>query len=238
MADALNYISVDDLSAEIQKHCDHEMLPSLLAELRGKQLDLKEFCKRVRMVIGASVLAAAAAFARLAEGGRLQSPACARLACGGCRLVGGRLARNGRHQVAHPRASVQPTRDLPGELARSRPHLGRTSRDLGRISPAISPASQLHLDRTSRPLRRDLAAISDGRLRQDEGLPPACRGAHEELQLLKPSGRASPELARSRPISATLPTLPSPEPSRALSAAYPPQAARATAPIAQSGSRW
>ena len=37
MADALNYISVDDLSAEIQKHCDHEMLPSLLAELRGKQ---------------------------------------------------------------------------------------------------------------------------------------------------------------------------------------------------------
>ena len=38
MADALNYISVDDLSAEIQKHCDHEMLPSLLAELRGKQV--------------------------------------------------------------------------------------------------------------------------------------------------------------------------------------------------------
>ena len=54
----LNYISVDDLSSEIQKHHDSDLLRTLLADLRAKRVDLKEFCKRVRMLIGANVLVA------------------------------------------------------------------------------------------------------------------------------------------------------------------------------------
>ena len=49
MADALNYITVDDLAIEIQKHHhDSEVLRRLLADLRAKRVDLKEFCMRVR----------------------------------------------------------------------------------------------------------------------------------------------------------------------------------------------
>ena len=58
MTDALNFITVDDLAIEIQKHHDSDLLRSLLAELREKRVDLKEFCKRVRMLIGAPVLVA------------------------------------------------------------------------------------------------------------------------------------------------------------------------------------
>ena len=54
----LNFISVDDLSSEIQKHHDSDLLRQLLADLRAKRVDLKEFCKRVRMLIGANVLVA------------------------------------------------------------------------------------------------------------------------------------------------------------------------------------
>ena len=54
----LNFISVDDLASEIQKHHDSDLLRSLLADLRAKRVDLKEFCKRVRMLIGANVLVA------------------------------------------------------------------------------------------------------------------------------------------------------------------------------------
>ena len=58
MADALNFITVDDLAIEIQKHHDSDLLRTLLTDLRAKQVDLKEFCKRVRMLIGAPVLVA------------------------------------------------------------------------------------------------------------------------------------------------------------------------------------
>jgi len=56
MADPMNFVTVDELSVEIQKHTDSEILPELLALLRAKDIDLREFCKRVRMVLGAEVL--------------------------------------------------------------------------------------------------------------------------------------------------------------------------------------
>ena len=85
MTDVLSFITVDDLAVEIQKHHDSELLRSLplpltptpyprpltptpnlnpnllrglLGDLREKRVDLKEFCKRVRMLIGAPVLVA------------------------------------------------------------------------------------------------------------------------------------------------------------------------------------
>ena len=49
MADALNYITVDDLAIEIQKHrYDSALMSVLVADLRAKRVDLKEFFKRVR----------------------------------------------------------------------------------------------------------------------------------------------------------------------------------------------
>ena len=55
-ADPMNFVTVDELSVEIQKHTNSHILPGLLAQLRSKQIDLREFCKRVRMVLGAEVL--------------------------------------------------------------------------------------------------------------------------------------------------------------------------------------
>ena len=56
---ALNSIAVDDLAIEIQKHHhDSDLLRTLVADLREKRVDLKEFCIRVRMLLGAPVLVA------------------------------------------------------------------------------------------------------------------------------------------------------------------------------------
>jgi hypothetical protein len=52
----MNFVTVDELSVEIQKHTDSQILPELLDLLRAKHIDLREFCKRVRMVLGAEVL--------------------------------------------------------------------------------------------------------------------------------------------------------------------------------------
>jgi hypothetical protein len=52
----MNFVTVDELSLEIQKHTDSRILPELLDLLRAKHIDLREFCKRVRMVLGAEVL--------------------------------------------------------------------------------------------------------------------------------------------------------------------------------------
>ena len=60
MVAALNfYITINDLATEIQKHHhDSALLRMLVADLRAKRVDLKEFCKRVRMLLGAPVLVA------------------------------------------------------------------------------------------------------------------------------------------------------------------------------------
>eukprot|EP00964_Phaeocystis_antarctica_P161865 scaffold135014_cov109-Phaeocystis_antarctica.AAC.1 len=60
MVAALNFfISVDDLATEIQKHHhDSDLLRRLLADLRAKRVDLKEFCKLVGMLLGAPILVA------------------------------------------------------------------------------------------------------------------------------------------------------------------------------------
>ena len=59
VAELTFFISVDDLATEIQKHHhDSDLLRRLLADLRAKRVDLKEFCKRVRMLLGAPVLVA------------------------------------------------------------------------------------------------------------------------------------------------------------------------------------
>ena len=56
------FVTVDDLVAEIQKQLNragapfsHELL-QLLAEFRVKHMGLKEFCGKVRLLIGAPVL--------------------------------------------------------------------------------------------------------------------------------------------------------------------------------------
>ena len=58
------FVTVDDLVAEIQKQLDragapfsHELL-TLLAEFRVKQMGLKEFCAKVRLLIGGAILMA------------------------------------------------------------------------------------------------------------------------------------------------------------------------------------
>ena len=58
------FVTVDDLVAEIQKQLNqagapfsHELL-QLLAEFRVKHMGLKEFCGKVRLLIGAPVLMA------------------------------------------------------------------------------------------------------------------------------------------------------------------------------------
>jgi hypothetical protein len=58
------FVTVDDLVVEIQKQLDragapfsHELL-TLLAEFRVKHMGLKEFCARVRLLIGGAVLLA------------------------------------------------------------------------------------------------------------------------------------------------------------------------------------
>ena len=73
MVHALNFITVDDLATEIQKHHhDSNLLRTLVADLRAKRADLKEFCKRIRTLIGAPVLVATAKGLRGAARARLQ----------------------------------------------------------------------------------------------------------------------------------------------------------------------
>ena len=73
MVHALNFITVDDLATEIQKHHhDSNLLRTLVADLRAKRVDLKEFCKRIRTLIGAPVLVATAKGLRGSARARLQ----------------------------------------------------------------------------------------------------------------------------------------------------------------------
>ena len=52
----LGSVSVEDLSAEIRKHTQSPLVPLMLDELKSRRIDLKEFCNRVRQVIGAEAL--------------------------------------------------------------------------------------------------------------------------------------------------------------------------------------
>ena len=62
------FISVDDLATEIQKHHhDYDLLRRLLADLRAKRVDLKEFCKLVRILLGDPVLVATVKGLRAAQ---------------------------------------------------------------------------------------------------------------------------------------------------------------------------
>ena len=73
MVHALNFITVDDLATEIQKHHhDSNLLRTLVADLRAKRVDLKEFCKRIRTLIGAPVLVATVKGLRGSARARLQ----------------------------------------------------------------------------------------------------------------------------------------------------------------------
>ena len=59
MVDALNLITMDDLATEIMKqHHDSDLMRMLLADLRLRRVDLKEFCRRLTMLIGAPALVA------------------------------------------------------------------------------------------------------------------------------------------------------------------------------------
>ena len=52
-------MTVEELSEEIRKHISPDQSPhvhALLGELRARKIDLKEFCRRVRMLLGAEVL--------------------------------------------------------------------------------------------------------------------------------------------------------------------------------------
>ena len=58
------FVSVDDLVTEIQKHLLDRGAPGsqdllrLLANFRAKTMDLKEFCAKIRVLVGAAVLMA------------------------------------------------------------------------------------------------------------------------------------------------------------------------------------
>jgi len=49
-------VSVEDLAREIGRHHDSPHVRTLLEDLRGRQIDLREFCSRVRQLLGADVL--------------------------------------------------------------------------------------------------------------------------------------------------------------------------------------
>ena len=49
-------VSVDDLSRELQRHCQSPDVATLLKQLRERSIDLREFCRRVRMLLGSEVL--------------------------------------------------------------------------------------------------------------------------------------------------------------------------------------
>ena len=51
-------VSIDDLSRELQRHCNSPEVATLLQQLRQRDIDLKEFCRRVRMMLGSEVLMA------------------------------------------------------------------------------------------------------------------------------------------------------------------------------------
>ena len=49
-------VSVEDLANEIMRHHSSPEIPHLLNNLRRRNLDLREFCSRVRQLLGADVL--------------------------------------------------------------------------------------------------------------------------------------------------------------------------------------
>lgn len=49
-------VTIDEVSAEIQRHHQSELLSALLTDLRSKKLALRDFCKRVRLLIGGDLL--------------------------------------------------------------------------------------------------------------------------------------------------------------------------------------
>ena len=49
-------VSINELADELQKHNNSDELKSLIEMLRSRQIDLKEFCRRVRIIMGESVL--------------------------------------------------------------------------------------------------------------------------------------------------------------------------------------
>jgi len=53
---SLSTVSVEDLSTEIHRHSNSPLLRGLLEELRTRTIDLREFCSRVRQVLGPDVL--------------------------------------------------------------------------------------------------------------------------------------------------------------------------------------
>ena len=109
VAELTFFISVDDLATEIQKHHhDSDLLRRLLADLRAKRVDLKEFCKLVRMLLGAPVLVATVKGLRAAQSlkrARLQQRE-HQLALAGVRRR--RTRRSGRSWLASVCVSTAP----------------------------------------------------------------------------------------------------------------------------------
>ena len=58
-ADPLSYVTVDELATEITKHVTQdnaELIGHIIASLRSREISLRDFCKQLRMVLGAGVL--------------------------------------------------------------------------------------------------------------------------------------------------------------------------------------
>ena len=51
-------VSIEDLSNELQRHNSSPDVMRLLDQLRKREIDLREFCRRVRMLLGSDVLMA------------------------------------------------------------------------------------------------------------------------------------------------------------------------------------
>ena len=51
-----DFVSYADFTFEIRKHSDSDVLVALLADLRSKRINLKEFCEQVRRQLGNGVL--------------------------------------------------------------------------------------------------------------------------------------------------------------------------------------
>ena len=52
----LGSVSVDELADELQRHTSSPEVQPLLFQLRKREIDLKEFCRRVRMLLGSEML--------------------------------------------------------------------------------------------------------------------------------------------------------------------------------------
>lgn len=52
-------MTIDDLAAELQRHADSDALRELLIALKSRSLELREFCQRVRDVVGHEALSKA-----------------------------------------------------------------------------------------------------------------------------------------------------------------------------------